>query len=200
MSVSTFNLRQSESAIHDPAKIVFVCEALHDRSEQRFLRALASLSAVEPDVIELQARSAAVNLSGRVLRFGGFSAEKGGGHRLVGSLPSQAVWDRCEPGALHERLIRYCMRSGAKLVVLPETLGKSTRGWWSRPLAETLSRHIPVLSIPKKSNWGQFGSPQRQMRWLVPLDGSASAEAVLGSLRSLVRWLPSELLLVQPLE
>jgi hypothetical protein len=40
---------------------------------------------------------------------------------------------------------------------------------------------------------------QRRLRWLVPLDGSPFAEAILGPLRSLAGWLPSDITLVQPL-
>ena len=65
-------------------------------------------------------------------------------------------------------------------------------------MSERLANYIPVLSVPVTSH-GPFDASVH-FRWLVVLDGSAFAEAILYPLRSITRWLPSDVSLLQPLE
>jgi hypothetical protein len=111
---------------------------------------------------------------------------------------ARTLWAKCGPGPVHERAIRYSTRIGASLAIVEESTHHGLRRWWRPSLSESLSIHLPVLSVrpdyaPKLSASGRF-------QWLVVLDGSASAEAILQPLASIARWLPSDVTLVQPLE
>jgi nucleotide-binding universal stress UspA family protein len=121
---------------------------------------------------------------------------------LLDGVDSQIAQDllaKCGPGNVPELLIRYSTRIAASLVVMPAAPSNGFTGWWSTSLAERVSRYIPVLAIPAGVPLGPLDT-QRRLRWLVPLDGSAAAEAVLEPLRSIASWLPSDITLLQPLQ
>jgi len=71
--------------------------------------------------------------------------------------------------------------------------------WGAASLAERLAWHFPVLAIPAEGTAAAIDTG-RQIRWLVPLDGSPTAEAILDALDSLANWLPTDITLLQPLE
>src|SRR5688572_8577533 len=110
---------------------------------------------------------------------------------------AQALWTKCGPGTAYEHVIRYSTRIGAKLAVIQEGLSSDRRNWWRPSAAERLSYQVPVLSVPATTHSAFDFS--RRFRWLVVLDGSDYAEAVLRPLQLLARWLPTDVTLAQPL-
>jgi hypothetical protein len=57
-----------------------------------------------------------------------------------------------------------------------------------------------VLAVPTDEHAVSFETSHGRIRWLVPLDGSVYAEAILDPLSSLSGWIPSDITLVQPAE
>lgn len=110
---------------------------------------------------------------------------------------AQALLANCRPGKVDEVLARYCRSLAANLVIVPLRIDR--RGLWSVGLAEKLARSFPVLAVPVGQGLEQIGMSGSRLRWLVPLEGSMVAEAILGPLSSLTAWLPSDITLIQPL-
>lgn len=179
MSLVTTHFQRSNVFIREAAKVVVICEQGQDRSAQQLIEILSSFPKLEPHVIELQ-----VSEGSRV---------------TLGGAREQEVWNATSPGEIHERIVRYCLRTAAKLVILPESINAQIRRWWRESLAEKLARYVSVLSLPNQTNYQQLVGSQRPVRWFVALDGSSAAEQILAPLRAMASWLPSEVLLVQPL-
>ena len=179
MSLAATNFQCPDVFVQESAKVVVVCEQVQDRSVQRLIDVLSSFPRLEPHVIELPSSECSRTV------FGGAQAE--------------AVWSATAPGEIHERIVRYCRRTAANLVIVPESFKGQKRSWWRESLAEKLARYVSVLSLPNQTNYQQLIGSQRPVRWLVALDGSSAAEQILAPLGAMTSWLPSEVLLIQPL-
>jgi hypothetical protein len=199
MSRATLTFQRSDALVQESTKVVAVCEQLQDRAAQQIIGALSSFAGIEPHVIELQASKGVRKASGRVLCSLASAGQRATASRLVESQAAAEVWNMSWPGAVHERIIRYCQRTAAELVIVPENINGQKRSWWRETLTEKLASYVPVLSLPAQMNFQELIGSQRPLRWVVALDGSVAAEQVLGPLRSILRWLPSEVLLIQPL-
>jgi hypothetical protein len=149
MSLSTHNFQHSDSLVQDATKIVMLCERSRDESAHDISKVLSSFSASAVHVVELHASKTGRHLSGCVLRSTS-SGERLGNSRLVESDSAQRIWDLCGPGAADEQIIRYCMRIGAQLVIVPENLEAFKRPWWGPTFSENLSRHVPFFRLRKK--------------------------------------------------
>lgn len=179
MSLATMKFQRSDVFVQESAKVVVVCEQVQDRSAQQLIDILSSFQSLERHVIELPASE-----SSRV---------------VLGGAEAEAVWNATSPGKTHERIARYCRRTAANLVIVPESVKGQKRSWWRESLVEKLARYVSVLSLRNQTNYQQLIGSQRRIRWLVALDGSSAAEQILAPLRAIISWLPSEVLLIQPL-
>jgi hypothetical protein len=200
MSLATLTFQRSGALVQESTKVVVVCEQLQDRAAQQIIGALSSFAGLELHVIELQAPKGGHSALGRVHCSLTSAGQRATASPLAESQAVDEVWNMSWPGAVHERIIRYCHRTAAELVIVPENINGQKRIWWREALAEKLARYVPVLSLPAQMNYQELMGSQRPLRWVVALDGTIAAEQVLGPLRSIMRWLPSEVLLIQPLD
>jgi hypothetical protein len=177
-------------------RLVVVCEQPADESVLGFLSSLPAVRGIDIHVIS---GSDGSHPTVRVLRQ--IPTLDGGGSRLsvAESKSAQQRLAICGPGSTHELLARYCARIDANFVIVMMAPTDRFTYRWSASVAERLACHFPVLAIPAEGASNAFDL-ERRIRWLVPLDGSPSAEAVLDPLRSLTSWLPSDITLLQPLE
>jgi len=198
MSLSTFNLKQPAASLQNSVSIVVLCERLDENTVQH----LVKLFAVELQlhIVELAKLENHRHAQGRVLRPARIPNRAAKHLHLAESSAGQLLWNKCTPGETLDQVLRYCARNHARLIIVLETADSNERRWWRKTLAEQLACYLPVLSIPHDANCEEIVRSQRRFRWIVPLDGSPSAEAVIRPLRSIACWLPSDILFVQPLE
>ena len=177
-------------------RLVVYCERPADASVEGFISGLPAVPAIDIHVISGSDRH---NLAVRVLRqVHGRDCGSTDSH-VTESKSARQLLANCGPGSIHEVLARYCARIDANLVIVMLAPADRLAHRWSASLAERLARHFAVLAIPADATSIAFDM-DRRVRWLVPLDGSPSAEAIIDPLRSVTDWLPSDITLLQPLE
>lgn len=197
MKTTSFAALRSQAFVSKGTRLVVYCERPADASSLEFLRGVPAVPEIDIHLVIGSDRRSGQKLTVRVLRQdSGFNAS---GNRLtrIESKPAKELLSKCGPGNIHELLARYCARIDANLVILTGAAHRTVA--WGASLAERLAWHFPVLAIPTEGTAPAIDIGRR-IRWLVPLDGSPSAEAILEPLDSLANWLPSDITLLQPLE
>src|SRR4029078_6320500 len=167
MSISTSSILQPSVSAHKAVKIVVLSQRLDERSIQQIV-GLSSAPAVELHIIELGTLQNTRSMQGRVLRRLHLSNRSASNLPLAESREENLLWSMCAPGSILDRVVRYCARIDAKLVVMLESAGSDARRWWRKTFAEQLASHFPVLSIPQDANWEQLIASGRRLRWIVP--------------------------------
>lgn len=196
MSVQTSKYQPSATLTQRPVRILVVRDQRAGGSLEPILNHLSSLANLELHIVESGLSRAPVIDSPTIVSPSYDLTARREDLRSAQSRSARALWFKCGPGNIHERLVRYSARIDASLVIVQGSLGRTS--WWRPSAAERLSFHVPVLSVAA-STQPEFEISSR-FRWLVVLDGSPYAEAALRPLRRIARWLPSEVTLVQPLE
>jgi nucleotide-binding universal stress UspA family protein len=164
-----------------------------------FLSGVAAVPEMEVHVVVGSNRRNGKNPTVRVLRQDSGLSTSGNRLTRFDSKPAQDLLSRCGPGNTYEVLARYCAKIGANLVIVTAGAAGRAATWGTTSLAERLAWHFPVLAIPAEGTAGAIETGRR-VRWLVPLDGSPSAEAIVDPLAFVANWLPSDITLLQPLE
>lgn len=198
-NMKTTTQRRNQTIAFERAqlRLVVYCEGSIDESALRFLSRISTLSQADVHFIggsdgwfekqpTVEVRRPVGSLRSREYRL---SVSK--------TQSAQALLAKCGRGKVDEVVARYCKRLAANLVIVPLRLDH--RGLWSVGLAERLGRSFPVLAVPAGQGSDSIGESRARLRWLVPLEGSKVAEAILGPLSSLTTWLPSDITLIQPL-
>ena len=198
MKTTSFAAVRSPAFLSKGIRLVVFCERPADASALEFLSGFAAVPAIEVHVVVGSDRRGGQRPTVRVLRHdSGFSAS-GNRSTRIESAPAEELLSKCGPWNIHELLARYCARIDANLVIVKGAADRAAT-WGTASLAERLALHFPVLAIPAEGNAAPIDTGRR-MRWLVPLDGSPSAEAIIDPLDSVANWLPSDISLLQPLE
>jgi nucleotide-binding universal stress UspA family protein len=198
MKTTPFTLDRSPALDSTSVRVLVYCERSADDSVLQFLSRLSTVRGLDIHIVGGSERQNSQNLTVRMLRPSRAIAGRDNRHCLVESKSAQRLLAKCGPGNVHEILARYGARISASLVIVTQTPANLINRWWSASLAERLAYYIPVLAIPAHDSSALFDI-ERRLRWLVPLDGSPYAEASLKPLRSVARWLPSDVTLLQPL-
>ena len=198
MKTMSFAAVRSPALISKGMRLVVFCEQPADASSLEFLSGIPAVPEIDIHVVIGSDRRNGQNLTVRVLRPDSGLSDSGNRLARIESKLAQELLSKCGPGNIHERLARYCARIDANLVIVKVAANRAAT-WGTASLAERLAWHFPVLTIPAEGNAAAIDTGRR-MRWLVPLDGSPSAEAILDPLDSLANWLPSDITLLQPLE
>lgn len=181
-----------------PARVVVMANQRLDASLWPLIERLAAATDLDLHVVPSSSAYAREDDSPSVILRRWYRGDRQRRSQAVLREQAATVWAECGPGAAPERVIRYCARIGASLAIVPERENQGLRHWWRPALAERLARHLPVLSVP--AGYQPPFNSDRRFHWLVVLDGSAAAEAVLRPLSSLTSWLPSDVTYVQALE
>lgn len=197
MKIKSFAAIRSPAFVSNGMRRVVFFEHPADASILGFLSGVAAVPAMEVHVVGANRRNVQYPTV-QVLRQDSGLSNSGNRLARLDSQPAQDLLSRCGPGNTHEVLARYCATIGAHLVIVKVAANRAAT-WGAASLAERLALHFPVLVIPAEGNAATIEAGRR-MRWLVPLDGSPSAEAILDPLDSIAKWLPSEVTLFQPLE
>jgi hypothetical protein len=199
--MKTIPIARNKSAASDSSsmRIVVYSDGSTDEPVLRFLSHIPAVPGLDVHVVDGSERQKSQDLMVRVLRPA--HALPGGPSRLTDaeSVFAQALLAKCGPGRVHERLARYCAKVSANLIVVTMPRTNCIAPWWIPSRAERLASHTPVLAIPHENSSVLSEMAQRRLRWLVPLDGSTSAEKILYPLRCLAGWLPSDFTFIQPL-
>jgi hypothetical protein len=183
--------------IRAPSRVVVLREHRADASLGAFVNELSSLANVELHIVDAARSSERADDSiSIVVRPHGIGGKRGHS-KAADSQQAQSLWSKCGPGNVSERLSRYSTRIGANLAVIQEGLSPDRRRWWRPSAAERLAFRVPVLSVPATTH--SVFDVWREFRWLVVLDGSPYAEAVLPPLQLMAHWLPADVTLAQPL-
>jgi nucleotide-binding universal stress UspA family protein len=198
MKTMSFAAIRSPGIVSNSVRLVVFCERSADASVLDLLSGFPAVPEMEVHVVVGSERSGAPRPTVRVLRRDSGLRPSGDGLGRIESKAAQDLLSSCGPGNIHERLARYCARLDVNLVIVKVAANWAST-WGTASLAERLAWHFPVLVTPAEGDAVTIDTGQR-MRWLVPLDGSPSAEAILDPLDSIANWLPSEVTLFQPLE
>ena len=102
-------------------------------------------------------------------------------------------------GPTEAALARYVHDIGADLVAMTTHGRGGVRGAWLGSVADRLVRRldVPVLVTRAREGAGTLSAPPRIRQILVPLDGSALAEAALAPAAAMAELFEAELVLVQ---
>jgi nucleotide-binding universal stress UspA family protein len=102
-------------------------------------------------------------------------------------------------GPTEEALARYVHDIGADLVAMTTHGRGGIRGAWLGSVADRLVRRldVPVLVTRAREGAGTLSLPPKIRQILVPLDGSALAEAALAPAAAIAELFEAELVLVQ---
>jgi nucleotide-binding universal stress UspA family protein len=199
MKTKSFAAVRSPAFVSKGMRLVVFCERPADASALDLLSGIPAVPEMELHVVVGSDRRGGQRPTVRVLRHdSGFSASGDRWARRE-TKAAQDLLSRCGPGNTHEVLARYCAKIDANLVIVTAGAADRAAPWGPASLAERLSWHFPVLAIPAESTAAAIETG-RPIRWLVPLDGSPSAEAILDPLAFVAHWLPSDITLLQPLE
>jgi hypothetical protein len=198
MKTTQFTFDRSLALDSASVRVLVYSEQPTDKFVPQFLARMPSVRGLDVHIVGGSERQNRHNLAVRLLRPLRAIAGRDNRNCLVESKSAQRLLAKCGPGDVHEILARYGAKVSASLVIVTQTPANRINGWWSPSLAERLAYHIPVLAIPAHHASALFDM-ERRLRWLVPLDGSPYAEASLKPLRSVARWLPSDVTLLQPL-
>ena len=198
--MKTTPLARNKSSAFDsiPMRLVVYCEGSTDEFALQLLSRIPSVPGLEVHIIGGSEPRNCKNLYVCVIRLAHGIQSSVNRLSAAETQSAQVLLTKCGPGNVPEVLGRYCTRIAANFVIITMRPGSGVRRWWSASLPERLACHFPVLAIPAEDSSGPFGM-DRCLRWLVPLDGSGFAEAILNPLRSLASWLPSSITLLQPL-
>jgi hypothetical protein len=199
MKTKSFAAVRSPAFVSKGMRLVVFCEQPADASILRFLSGVAAVPEMEVHVVVGSNRRHGQNPTVRVLRQDSGLCTSGNRLTRFDSKPAQDLLSRCGPGNTHEVLARYCAKIGAHLVIVTAGAAGRAATWETISLAERLAWHFPVLAIPADGTAAAIETG-RPIRWLVPLDGSPSAEAIVDPLAFVANWLPSDITLLQPLE
>ena len=177
---------------HKTTRVVLLCDHRNEESVVPLIECLSWYEGVELHVVDSQS---AEGLGGKppTVIPPSWDRREMQSHSLGGEAP----WHQCGPG---RRMNGWSdiARELVTLVIVQEQPRRGFGKWWQTSMPERLANYVPVLSVPV-TNHGPFDASV-PFRWLVVLDGSPFAEDVLYPLRSLARWLPSDVSLLQPLE
>ena len=198
MKTTSFAPVRSPAFVGKGMRLVVFCGRPADASALEFLSSIPAVPELDIHLVTGSDQRNGQKLTVRVLRQDSGLSDSGNRLTRIESKPAQELLFKCGPGNIHEQLARYCARIHANLVIVKVAADRAT-AWGTASLAERLAWHFPVLAIPAEGNAAAIDTGRR-MRWLVPLDGSPSAEAILDPLDSVANWLPSDITLLQPLE
>jgi hypothetical protein len=199
MKTKSFAAVRSPAFVSKGMRLVVFSEQPADASILGFLSGAPAVPEIEMHVVVGSNRRNGQNPTVRILRQDSGLSTSGNRLTRFDSKPAQDLLSRCGPGNTHEVLARYCARIDANLVVVTAGAADRAAPWGPASLAERLAWHFPVLAIPAEGTAAAIETG-RPIRWLVPLDGSASAEAIVDPLACVANWLPSDITLLQPLE
>ena len=197
MSLLTGKYQLSATLTQSPARVVVLRDNRAGGSQGMLVNHLSALADLELHIVDLAQSKVDVTDSASIVLPSNEIGGRNEPSKAEQSRHAQSLWSKCGPGSMHDRVIRYSTRIGARLAIIQEEPSRDRRRWWRPSTAERLAFQVPVLSVPNAAESAFDFS--RQFRWLVVLDGSPYAEAVLRPLGTIARWLPSDFTLAQPL-
>jgi nucleotide-binding universal stress UspA family protein len=198
MKTTSFAAVRSPALISKGSRLVVFCERPADAFSLEFLSSIPAVPELDIHLVTGSDQRNGQNLTVREVRQDSGLSDSGNRLTRIESKPAQELLSKCGPGNVHELLARYCARIDANLVIVKGGADRAAT-WGAASLAERLARHFPVLAVPAGGTAAAIDTGRR-VRWLVPLDGSPWAEAILDPLDSLANWLPSDITMLQPLE